>query len=234
MELLAYFINGSLMSLGHCVGMCGGIVLAYCQSKFNPTTSLKQQILGHALYSLGRISMYVLVGILASLGFRGFLEWASHVWDLDRTHLQAIIFIVMGVLMVGFALGYTLRLKANLGMGFLKSLFRATLGAPKISSLYVLGLINGLLPCFMVYWFVLSALAQPNAMRSLEVLLTLGLATFLPMFVFGLLLGRFLNSALRALFMKLAFLMMLGFGGYNIYMGVVMLQGHAHHMHMGH
>ncbi|CCF79886.1 membrane protein, putative [Helicobacter bizzozeronii CCUG 35545] len=120
MELLAYFINGSLMSLGHCVGMCGGIVLAYCQSKFNPTTSLKQQILGHALYSLGRISMYVLVGILASLGFRGFLEWASHVWDLDRTHLQAIIFYCHGRANDWFCVGLHPEIESQSWHGFFK------------------------------------------------------------------------------------------------------------------
>ncbi|WP_034375909.1 sulfite exporter TauE/SafE family protein, partial [Helicobacter suis] len=73
MEFFYLFLNASLMSLGHCVGMCGGIVLAYCQTKFTQNTPLKSQILGHGLYSLGRISTYICVGLLAFIGFRGLL-----------------------------------------------------------------------------------------------------------------------------------------------------------------
>lgn len=220
------------MSLAHCVGMCGGIVLAYCQSKFNAHTPLKLQMLGHMLYSLGRISTYMIVGLLASLGFKGLLQLASHIWNLDRMRLQAVVFIVVGGLVICFALGYVFKLpKGTLGMAFLTRYFKTILGSPKLSSFYTLGLLNGLLPCHMVYWFVLNALAQPSITRALVMMFVLGLATFLPMFACGLLFGKFLSSALRALFLKVAFVMMLGFGGYNIYMGVAMLH---HPMHMGH
>ncbi|WP_163555721.1 sulfite exporter TauE/SafE family protein [Helicobacter suis] len=229
MEFLYLFLNASLMSLGHCVGMCGGIVLAYCQAKFTQNTPLKSQILGHGLYSLGRISTYICVGLLAFLGFRGFLELASRIWHLNRMHLQAIVFIIMGGLLIGLALGYVFKLKITKGL-ILTRHFKNLLTTPQLSSFYILGLLNGLLPCSMVYYFVLNALTQPNIERAFFVLLLLGLATFAPMFIFGLVFGKFLSSKLRALFLKIAFLMMLGFGGYNIYMGVQMLTT----THMGH
>ncbi|BDQ28707.1 sulfite exporter TauE/SafE family protein [Helicobacter ailurogastricus] len=228
MELTFLFLNASLMALSHCVGMCGGVVLAYCQSKFAPQTPLRIQLCAHTLYNLGRVSMYVLVGFLAFLGFHGLLEVLAKALDLPRMRLQGGVLVSVGVLMALFALGFFLHLKSPLGLsgGFFAKGFKSLFSTPSLPSFYALGLLNGLLPCGMVYWFVLNALARPNLASALEVMLVLGLATFAPMFVFGALFGNFLSSKWRAWFQKAAFVLLLGFAGHTIYMGAKML-GHA-------
>ncbi|BCZ19660.1 DsbD_2 domain-containing protein [Helicobacter sp. NHP19-012] len=228
MELVYLFLNASLMALSHCVGMCGGVVLAYCQSKFTPQTPLKAQLIAHTLYNLGRISMYVFVGFLAFLGFHGLLEVLAKAFHLPRMRLQGGVLVGLGVLMALFALGFILRLKNPLALsgGLFARGFKSLFSTPSLPSFYALGLLNGLLPCGLIYWFVLNALARPNLTSALETMVVLGLATFMPLFVFGALFGNFLSSKWRAWFQKAAFVLLLGFAAHTIYMGVKML-GHA-------
>ena len=56
-----------LGSFGHCVGMCGGIVIAYSSTKIKSHWTKKVQALAHLLYSFGRISTYMILGALFGL-----------------------------------------------------------------------------------------------------------------------------------------------------------------------
>ena len=56
-----------LGSFGHCVGMCGGIVIAYSSTKIKNEWTKKIQALTHLLYSFGRISTYMILGALFGL-----------------------------------------------------------------------------------------------------------------------------------------------------------------------
>jgi len=53
-----------LGSFGHCVGMCGGIVIAYSSAKIDKGFSRQKQTFSHLLYSLGRVSTYIFFGVL--------------------------------------------------------------------------------------------------------------------------------------------------------------------------
>ncbi|NLC27467.1 MAG: sulfite exporter TauE/SafE family protein, partial [Campylobacteraceae bacterium] len=46
-------------SLGHCIGMCGGFVIAYTSVKIDPKTTIFSQLLAHFVYNLGRVSSYI-------------------------------------------------------------------------------------------------------------------------------------------------------------------------------
>ncbi|WP_297431410.1 sulfite exporter TauE/SafE family protein, partial [Sulfurimonas sp.] len=58
-----------LGSFGHCIGMCGGIVVAYSTTKIDGKWSKTKQAFAHLLYSFGRIFTYTLLG--AMFGFLG-------------------------------------------------------------------------------------------------------------------------------------------------------------------
>ena len=51
-----------LGSFGHCVGMCGGIVIAYSSTKIKAEWSKQVQAIAHLLYSFGRITTYMILG----------------------------------------------------------------------------------------------------------------------------------------------------------------------------
>ena len=58
-----------LGSFSHCIGMCGGIVIAYSSTKIGQTWTKTQQSIAHLLYSFGRILTYSILGaIFGALG----------------------------------------------------------------------------------------------------------------------------------------------------------------------
>ena len=58
-----------LGSFGHCIGMCGGIVVAYSTIKISPESSKLSQGWAHLLYSFGRVLTYTILGaIFGALG----------------------------------------------------------------------------------------------------------------------------------------------------------------------
>ena len=56
-----------LGSFGHCVGMCGGIVIAYSSTKIKSDWTKKIQAIAHLLYSFGRVTTYTILGALFGL-----------------------------------------------------------------------------------------------------------------------------------------------------------------------
>ena len=52
-SIISIFTIAFLGSFGHCIGMCGGIVVAYSTMKINPNSSKFSQGVSHLLYSLG-------------------------------------------------------------------------------------------------------------------------------------------------------------------------------------
>ena len=68
-NLLSIAVIAFLGSFGHCIGMCGGIVIAYSSSKFDENLTKTKAAFLHILYSIGRITTYTLLG--AIFGFLG-------------------------------------------------------------------------------------------------------------------------------------------------------------------
>lgn len=122
------FVVGLLSSL-HCVGMCGGIALA--QNKSNWLRSEWQSTL---LYNLGRILSYTLLG--------GIIGAAGSVLDLPPvvmaaiTILAGLVTLLMGTNMLGISLAHRLF-----------SLFPSARFKYRPQSPFLIGLLNGLMPC---------------------------------------------------------------------------------------
>lgn len=145
------FILGLLGSF-HCVAMCGPIALAV-------SVKDKGRQIGNKLaYNAGRTLTYsslgVLVGTLGfSLSLAGFQQWVS---------------VLLGGVMVLMALFYKKSERWLAGMGVsgavsrLKSTLRRHIKMKGTASFFMTGLLNGLLPCGMVY----VALAGSLAMQS--------------------------------------------------------------------
>jgi sulfite exporter TauE/SafE len=88
-----------LGAFGHCVGMCGGIVIAYSSAKIDNKWSSLMQGLAHLSYSFGRITTYVMLGaIFGALGgvaqFNGYTTAAL-------TIVAGIFMILAGLSLLG-------------------------------------------------------------------------------------------------------------------------------------
>ncbi|HLP50271.1 MAG TPA: sulfite exporter TauE/SafE family protein [Chitinophagales bacterium] len=167
--LLAALTIGFVGSL-HCIGMCGPIALAlpvYGQGVFN-------RIAGPLLYNTGRIITYCLLGILFGLLGKGFVIGGY----------QQLLSIVLGVLILFFML-LPASIKSRLGMtkiiapfiAKIKSLLGRFLKQRTAGSFLIIGLLNGLLPCGLVYLAIAGAIATGDVINSGAFMMAFGIGT---------------------------------------------------------
>lgn len=219
-ELLMILSIAFFASLGHCIGMCGGITLAYSTCCLPHKPSFLSQIPSHLAYHFGRVSTYTLLGII--VGFMGFALTPSLI-------LKNTLLLCVGVILVliGLSLLFGLKrfLSPSLAPAFISGFGRfwqRLLKGGKLHHLYALGFLNGLLPCGIVYHFLLTASVAGGAMQGGIVMFIFGIATIPSLLLFG-----FASSALqnhRAIFTKIAGIGMIGFGWYEIYKALLALQ----------
>ncbi|MBX7183062.1 MAG: sulfite exporter TauE/SafE family protein [Bacteroidia bacterium] len=153
MFLLAAITLGFLGSF-HCVGMCGPIALSIPVKN----SSLLYRWFGAFLYNLGRVFTYSILGLLFGLIGQGFA----------LAGLQSKLSIAVGVLiLIGLLFpGLESRIpkgKLYRGVEWVKSNLRSLFGNHSNSSLFLIGVLNGLLPCGLVYMGIAGSIAQGNA-----------------------------------------------------------------------
>ncbi|HIP29319.1 MAG TPA: sulfite exporter TauE/SafE family protein [Sulfurospirillum arcachonense] len=204
-------------SFGHCIGMCGGIVIAYSSAKIKIKWDKKHQILAHVFYSLGRISTYVFFGAL--FGFIGSVISFSNL-------ANGILLIITGLAMI--LVGSSLSGKVKIinviehsiqNSSWYHNSFRKLLESEFLGSFYILGLLNGLLPCGLVYFFAMTAASTASVLSGALVMLIFGLSTIPAMFSLGFFIGVFRQTAIRNSLTKLATISILLYGVYIIYDG---------------
>ena len=66
-DLLIILSTAFLGSVGHCIGMCGGIVVAYSSTKIDQTSSWGTQTISHLAYNFGRVVTYTILGAMFGL-----------------------------------------------------------------------------------------------------------------------------------------------------------------------
>ena len=175
---------GLLQGFLHCVGMCGPFVLSFSlalSSKQNATgvPKLFPMIRAHLVHNLGRITVFVLLGMLFG-GLGSFVNTAA------RTNgFQAAAGFTGGVLMILWAVD---EFRTGHGAGFLErwsllkygpvqNVFHRVTGHKGPVGGYVSGLILGFHPCGLIFAMLLSAAATGTALGGAFVLLAFGIGT---------------------------------------------------------
>jgi hypothetical protein len=224
-----------LGSLGHCIGMCGGLVVAYTSTKVEGARV--GAIFSHLFYNLGRISSYAILG--AIFGFLGSIISFSN-------QSKGILFLVIAIVMLlmGLSLAGKIRFLNSIEIdsnSFLKSTFSKLLKSKSLISFYLLGGLNGLLPCGFVYFFLASAVASGSAFDGAIVMILFGLATTPIMFSLGFFVGFLKSTKFRSLMIKLASLVIILYALFTGYKAIMLLtnpemgmMNHSNHMHMHH
>ena len=179
--LLTGFILGLTSSL-HCIGMCGPIAMAIPVNRKNNWTILS----GVLQYNLGRVLTYAILGLLVgSIGLTvesfGILQWLS---------------IISGVLLILYAwrkwLGHIFTAKlpqVNIN-GFVSKGMGSVLSSSFPFKLPLLGFLNGLLPCGMVYIALMNALLAGGQLSSSMAMILFGLGTLPSMIAVGFAAGK--------------------------------------------
>lgn len=188
MILLAFTLG--LMSSFHCVGMCGPIALALPIHQ----GSKGRQILGLLTYNLGRISTYAVLGAaIGALG--GAVVWVGYLRYLS---------IAAGALMLLYVL-WPARLDPFLkvpafwqrAVARLKTGMAQYLRSRKLGGWAALGMLNGLLPCGLVYLALISAVAAGSFLNGATYMFAFGLGTLPAMMAVGFF-KQWFSPALRS------------------------------------
>lgn len=189
----AGFLFGLVGSF-HCVGMCGPIAMAL---PFGGSSGWRYYV-GRLLYNGGRIITYGLLGALAG----AFGE------SLQLAGLQQSVSIISGVLILLLLViptAFKGKVSGILGTERLMTWVRQKLGyffrKNSIGSLFMIGLLNGLLPCGFVYIALAGAISVPGISSAVLYMVLFGLGTFPLMFLVSLS-GKLISLKVRAGFNK--------------------------------
>ncbi|KIM11885.1 MAG: hypothetical protein KU37_03245 [Sulfuricurvum sp. PC08-66] len=237
-EILSVVLFGLVGSLGHCIGMCGGFIVTYSASKISANTPQKNQLLYHALYNSGRVTSYVLLGML----FGGF----GALWDVTPL-TRAILFIVAGLFMIAMAfslsgkIAFLNSIEHNItSQSWYKKLFLRLVQGESASSFYFLGMLNGFFPCGLVYAALVWAMATGSIVGGALVMLLFGVSTVPALFGFGFFVGLLKKTHFRKIMVHLSAIIVLLFGAWTLWKGYVQFEKHlnppqmpveTHHCH---
>jgi len=188
-------ISMGLISSFHCVGMCGPIALALPVNK----GTRARRIAGVLVYNAGRALTYATFGMVigtlgASLAWLGVLRYAS---------------VVVGMAMLAYvcwpsALGQRLHMPLfwQKTIGRLKHQMGFYLKKTDLTGMLLLGMLNGAIPCGMVYMALMSSIATGSTWGGGAFMALFGLGTMPAMLALGVAKTQ-LTPALRTRFRRL-------------------------------
>ncbi len=181
----------------HCAGMCGPLMLAL------PVAGRTRGnfIAGRCLYHLARVAVYCALGLL--FGLVGRTLWMVGMQRWVSIFLGAVLLAGILVSPRLFEFPWIAR-----WVGLLKGTMSGFLRTRTLTSLAVLGGLNGLLPCGLVYAACAGAAATGHWASGALFMLVFGLGT-LPVMMAISLSGHLLPSAVR---LRLRHLMPIGVG----------------------
>jgi sulfite exporter TauE/SafE len=202
MSELALIALGGVLGSTHCLGMCGAFALSVGLGARGPAANLARQL----VYSAGRIFTYAFLG--AAAGFAGF--WLAHISN-QLIHAQAILSILAGMLLmvqgchglgvIPGRLGRPLPGQSGAGATCLAGSFvRPFLASPRGYHVFIAGMLNGLLPCGLVYGYLALASSSASLPYGVIAMACFGAGTVPLMVLTGLSASTLTLAARRGLF----------------------------------
>ncbi len=188
------FSMGLVGSL-HCVGMCGPLMLAV---PYSP--SQKSRILMEVLsYQFGRILTYALLGAIIGWIGQGLYLAGLQTFFSVTTGAILLIAVLFSFDLENFIARLPLLDKLN---NLVKSQVNALWKQQGRGFHIKIGMLNGLLPCGLVYLAIVGAVTLSNALYSTLYMVSFGLGT-LPLLVLTILAGQRLSIRWRSRIQKL-------------------------------
>lgn len=216
-DLVIILTTAFLGGVGHCIGMCGGIVVAYTSSKIEPSSSYLRQTASHLSYNFGRVATYAILG--AIFGFLG------QVVAFTPT-TKGALFVLTGVLMILAGLSLVGNIKflnsaewSVSKYSWYQNSFRKLISSKSYISFFLLGMLNGIIPCGLVYSFAIFAASTANPLYGALVMAIFGLATIPALLFLGFVTKFLQRGSLRGTMMKLAAILVIIYGGMTLFKG---------------
>lgn len=178
----------------HCVGMCGPIAMALpLQGRAS-----REKLSGGLLYNAGRITTYASFGMLAGW-VGGGLKWFG--WQQRISLVMGITILLFMIIPVIFPVNrvqaHIIARMSNIRQALAKVLFKGTPGA-----MYASGLLNGLLPCGLVYMAMAGSTISGSPLQGAAFMALFGLGTA-PVMLSTVWMGAILHRQMRQKLQKM-------------------------------
>jgi sulfite exporter TauE/SafE len=166
-----FLLTGLLIGFGgsvHCVGMCGPLALSLPFNMFSDNAKW----LAVLLYNIGRVTSYAAIGLLVGLLGRS-VNWFG---------ITQILSVILGCIIVlsVFLPKLFIQFKINLPdfiSNIQVNLMRTLVTKQKVAWMYAAGIMNGLLPCGLVYMALAAALVSGSVSNSMLFMVSFGVGT---------------------------------------------------------
>lgn len=188
-DLVLVFAAGLLGSV-HCIGMCGAFVLAISQAR-DASAGLAHQ----AVYFLGKALTYTVLGAVVGL-LGAALTMGMTTFQRGLSLVAGVVMILIGLGLLG-VLDQIPRFRSLSGWKPLQSAMGYFLRDRRLAGSLGLGLLNGLLPCGLVYGMLAKAASTGSPFEGGLTMLVFGLATVPALLALGLT-GHLLRPIWRA------------------------------------
>lgn len=189
MELIIAAISLGLLGSFHCIGMCGPIALALPVHQYHPI----KKYLGILLYNLGRVITYAILGLSFGLLGQSFFLGG----------FQQTISISIGILLLLSVILSNSKWYSSPNLNFIYTIIHSVknqlgnlFNKKGLHFLFLIGLLNGLLPCGLVYIGIAGAIATGNYIKGAEFMFYFGLGTMPVMYAVAFL-GQFITVKFR-------------------------------------
>ncbi len=186
--LFSAFVLGLLGSF-HCVGMCGPIAFMLPVDR----TSTYKKVLQIAVYHLGRLLTYSIIGLVFGLVGK----------SLYLFGFQQQLSIIAGVIMILLVLipekllnQYKISKPIYKLISKVKSALGGALKKKSVDTFLTIGFLNGFLPCGLVYMALIGAIASGDAIKGSLYMAAFGLGT-IPLMTTAIYFSHFLKGNAR-------------------------------------
>lgn len=172
------FLVGLLTST-HCIGMCGGILLAQTTDAHGVTGRSKRGLIASAAYNGGRVVSYTAVGaVCGALG--AVITYTPNIKSMVFTVAGALVLLI-GLRMAGILPGLRPSETELPGACSLNARTRRRFAGQPL----IIGLLTGVMPCGALSAMWLYAMSSGSAVRGALVMLVFSLGTVPLLFLFG-------------------------------------------------
>ena len=177
-----------LLGSAHCIGMCGPIALAL------PIPADKNRYVGIALYNSGRIITYTFLGFLFGSFGSLFLMAGLQQFLSILAGLTILVIVIVSLMKKSGSFYFS---GFNRIVTPLKNAVRSYLKNYSLFSLFMIGILNGFLPCGLIYMAIIGAVATGDALSGATYMMLFGMGTSPAMFMISVV-GNILSAKMRS------------------------------------
>lgn len=183
-----------LLGSFHCVGMCGPIAFLLPLDR----TSASKRVLQLLSYHGGRLMTYGAIGALL-----GILGSSIHLFGMQQQLSIAIGILMIAAILLPSKITNRFKLTQPIykAVAKLRSAMGTRLKQRGSSTFITMGVLNGLLPCGLVYMAVFGAMASPSIGHAGLYMVFFGIGT-IPLMTTAIYMGNFLKGQVKRRILK--------------------------------